>query len=661
MSKIYLLLTSLMTCMVGCLLADFPYELDATRIIYTNDLIYASGGVTGRFNQAEVRADRMIADPAKSELCLEGNIFFERDSMVWSGDKLTYNYQSEEGDFGPAKMVFGEAQLKADRVERLEEDTFLLSDVRATTCQLEKPHYHLYTQEAILDQNQIFSARHLRLYVGGVPLFYLPYLRGSLDRSGLGAEVGYRGSMGAFAKLNMGGYEGDTWKSRSRLHLYSKRGVGFEQVLSQKTDRSNWIFDGVYLSDEDPYQRYDRLEEKAHFDKQRYRVRIQGAHRYSPTTYLLSSWSYLSDRYFMEEFFRDEYRYNAQPETRVSFVSAGDNIGLEVYASRRLNDFYSNTDRLEVSIDGYRQQLWNSPFFFENRSAFSYLEQQEVDDLAEEEELFRAWSEHTLYYPNRLGALSLVPRVGGGFAYYSTTLDGSSNQDRQYWAVGVEASVQASKLISKKRSWYGEGLRHVVRPYLDYQRSDYSFHKDELIPFDVEDTLDDRHRLRMGLNQLFQTKQSNKAKRFAELDLYTHYLVDEPSDDSFDRIYADARMSLTDRWHVDGLAVLDEASSSVPLMISRVRYNRNDLRFSFEHFFRDQAQSLYTARIDLFPGQRYSAEGYIRYEDENQDIESAAITFFTKSCCIRYGLGYRLSRTDEHQVRFSVNLAVIND
>ena len=25
--------------------------------------------------------------------------------MVWSGDKLTYNYQTEEGDFGPAKMI----------------------------------------------------------------------------------------------------------------------------------------------------------------------------------------------------------------------------------------------------------------------------------------------------------------------------------------------------------------------------------------------------------------------------------------------------------------------------------------------------------------------------------------------------------------------------
>ncbi len=660
MKKIRFYLMGLLAGMVGSLGADSPYELDAARMVYTNDLIYASGGVTGRFNRAEVRADQIMAHPEQGELHLEGNIFFERDSVVWSGDKLTYNYQTEEGNFGPSKMVVGEAFLEADRMERVQGDTFFLTGVRATTCPWEKPLYYLYAPEAKLEQNQTFSARHIQVYFRGIPLFYIPYLKGNLNQSGLGMEVGYRGSVGAFAKLNVGGYEGDIWSSRSRVHLYSKRGVAVEQAFTRETDRSDWMLDGVYLSDEDPYQRYDEPEERGQFDEQRYRVRLQGAYRPLPTSYLLSSWSYLSDRYFAEEFFRDEYVSYAQPETRASYVSAGDQVGLEVYASRRLNDFYSNTDRVEISVDGYRQRLWKSPFFYENRSAVSYLEQQVVDGSSQEEEAFRALSDHAFYYPNRWGALSLVPRVEGGVAYYSSTLDVSSEKMRHHWAMGTEASVQASKVISEKRRWYGEGLRHVVRPYLDYQLSDYSFQQDVLIPFDVEDTLDDRHRVRMGLNQLFQTKRSNQTKRFAEMDLYTHYLVDEPTDESFDRVYADARMALTDRWHLDGLAVLDGNRGSIPLMISRVRYDRDDVRFSFEHFLRDQTQSLYTARMDLFPGQRYSAQGYVRYEDENQDIESAAITFFTKQCCLRYGLGYRLSRTDEHQIRFSVHLAAFD-
>ena len=657
MKRIRFYLMGLLVGMGGSLCADSPYELDAARIVYTNDVIYASGGVTGRFNQAEVRADQLIADPEEGELHLEGNIFFERDRVVWSGDQLTYNYQTEEGNFGASKMVVGDAFLEADRMERVEGDTFVLTGVRATTCPWEKPLYYLYAPEALLEQNETFSARHIQVHLGGVPLFYIPYLKGRLDQSGLGMEVGYRGSVGAFAKLNVGGYEGNVWSGRSRVHLYSKRGVAVEQVFNRETDRSNWMLDGVYLADEDPYERYDQVEERSQFDEQRYRVRLQGSYRPLPTSYLLSSWSYLSDRYFVEEFFRDEYISYAQPETRASYVAAGDQVGLEVYASRRLNDFYSNTDRVEISVDGYRQRLWNSPFFYENRSAFSYLEQQGVDGSSQEEEAFRVLSDHALYYPNRWGFLSLVPRLEGGVAYYSSTLDASSEQERHRWAVGMEASVQASKVISDKRGWYGEQLRHVIRPYLDYQLSDYSFQKDVLIPFDVEDTLDDRHRVRLGLNQLLQTKRSKQTRRFAELDIYTHYLVDEPGDESFDRIYADARMALTDRWSLDGLAVLDGNHGSIPLMISRVRYDRDDIRFTLEHFFRDQLQSLYTARIDLFAGQRYSAQGYVRYEAENQDIESSAITFYTTQCCLRFGLGYRLSRTDEHQFRFSVNLA----
>ena len=51
MSKMGLFLMSLMAGIAGSLLADSPYELDAARMIYTNDLIFASG-VTGRFNRS---------------------------------------------------------------------------------------------------------------------------------------------------------------------------------------------------------------------------------------------------------------------------------------------------------------------------------------------------------------------------------------------------------------------------------------------------------------------------------------------------------------------------------------------------------------------------------------------------------------------------------
>ena len=139
-----------------------------------------------------------------------------------------------------------------------------------------------------------------------------------------------------------------------------------------------------------------------------------------------------------------------------------------------------------------------------------------------------------------------------------------------------------------------------------------------------------------------------------------HYLVDEVgATNSFDRVFGDARLSLTDRLRLDGLAVLDANEGRVPLMISRARYGGERLGFSVEHFWREGAQSLYSGRLDLFPKERYSAEAYVRVEEETGDVESASITLFAERCCMRFGLGYRLSRNDEHTVRFSVNLAAL--
>ncbi len=639
---------------------ESPYELDAGRLDYTNGLLVASGGVTGRFDRAWVRAERMEANPELGDLWLEGDVFFERDGLVWSGDRLRYNYQTEVGSFGPVRMAYEEARVVADRVERQGEDSFVLRGASMTTCRLERPHYSFYAPVAQMDGQRRFTARHVRVRVGGVPVLYLPILKGDLSQSGLGIEAGYRGSVGAFVKLGLGGYEGEGLQARSRLHLYSKRGVGVEQSLAWRRDDSVWELDGFYLQDQRRYERYDALEERGEIDASRFRGRLLGDDRFSDRSYLMSSWTVLSDRYVVEEFFRDEFRRMAQPETRSSLVMAGERGAVELYASQRLNDFYGNTDRLEAAWDGYRQRLWGGPFFYEGRSSLAYLEQRaEEGSLADENEAFRVLSDHGVYVPVRWGALAVVPRAEFGWAHYSQTALGDADE-RMRWALGAEASVQARRVLSSGRGWYGEGLRHVVRPYVDYQVADYSWGSERLIGFDVADELDDQHRVRVGLNQLLQTRREGGTRRLAEIDLYTHYLVDEVgATNSFDRVFGDARLSLTDRLRLDGLAVLDANEGRVPLMISRARYGGERLGFSVEHFWREGAQSLYTGRLDLFPKERYSAEAYVRVEEETGDVESASITLFAERCCMRFGLGYRLSRNDEHTVRFSVNLAAL--
>ena len=112
--------------------------------------------------------------------------------------------------------------------------------------------------------------------------------------------------------------------------------------------------------------------------------------------------------------------------------------------------------------------------------------------------------------------------------------------------------------------------------------------------------MDNRNRVRFGLNQLIQSKRLNKTKRLSEIDVYAHYLIDEDTGDSFNRIYTDIKLNLTDNIDLDGLTILDTNTDSIPLMISRLRYKQSNFRLSLDHFYRDQIQSLYSANIEVF-------------------------------------------------------------
>ena len=101
-------------------------------------------------------------------------------------------------------------------------------------------------------------------------------------------------------------------------------------------------------------------------------------------------------------------------------------------------------------------------------------------DSDDENDIFRSITEHQLFYPSNIGIFSLVPRIGGGITYISDTLNSSADHFRYKWLIGTEFSLKASKVISNNKSWYGDGLRHVIKPYLDYQFEEHSFESSSL-------------------------------------------------------------------------------------------------------------------------------------------------------------------------------------
>ena len=451
----------------------------------------------------------------------------------------------------------------------------------------------------------------------------------------------------------------------SDLNLYSKRGVGLGQGVAWDFPNAVGEFSAFYLKDEDPYSKFDPAIDPigALIDDDRYRFKFEHLQRFTDTHYVNTKLNYLSDPAITEEFIKDEYRNAAQPENYASWVYGNSYVGSEIFLSKRLNDFYDNTDRIEYSADLYRTRLGNSPFYIQSENSVASLEKVHnkyiLPGAGADYDSARVDSANTLTMPQRLGFLSLVPRASYRATYYSKTeaINGGGEELRHIPGAGMEVSLQATKVLSERERWYGKGLRHKIEPYADYIYESSSITTNNLLQFDSVDRLGDGNKVKVGLRNVLQTKRDGRVSRFIDLDLYTHYLVEKNgAQDDFESLFMDARMPLTKRSMVDVAGEVDWNTGSVPFFNTRYSYDHDNYIASLEHLYYDD-KSLWTPRIDLFPKGRFSIESYIRYEDRAGDLEEFAVAGYMNWCCMRYGLGYHLYDENEHSFMFSIGLS----
>ncbi|MEA2068726.1 MAG: LPS assembly protein LptD [Verrucomicrobiota bacterium] len=640
---------------------DEPFDITAARIEYTNETIIASGGVTGRFENVVVHADSISGNPETGDLRMEGNIHFERGNVVWDGSELDYNYITQVGNFGPSALDFDPVLMSVDHVERVSTNEYMLRGATFTTCPKDHPHFHIRAKEARLIDEKYLKAKGVTVYVGNVPVFYVPYWRQKLQKGIFTFKAGYGSEWGAYALINATVPLAEQFDSSTDLNLYSKRGVGIGQGFTWEYPKAVGGFSGFYLKDRDPYTRFDSPEARALVGEDRYRLKLEHLQRFTDTHYINTKMNYLSDPTVVEEFFKKEYRQNAQPENYLSWVHGNSLIGSEAFINHRLNDFYDNTDRFEYSLDLYRTKLAGTPFYFQSENAIASLDRVHAStNMLAGYESGRIDSANMLTLPQRWGFLSLVPRATYRATYYTDTelVSGGGEEVRHIPGAGLEASFQASRILSERERWYGKGLRHKIEPYIDYSYEDSSIATNRLLQFDSVDGLTDENKMQVGLRNVLQTKRDNRVSRFIDLDLYTYYLIDKHgAQDNIDSLFIDARMPLTKRMMVDLEGEYDWNAGTVPFFNSRISYDRDDLILRLEHLYQDGQQSLWTPRFDLFPEDQYSFEGYARYNDRHNDLEEVAVIGYMNWCCMRYGLGYHFYDNSEHRLMFSVGLS----
>jgi lipopolysaccharide assembly outer membrane protein LptD (OstA) len=536
-----------------------------------------TNGAIFRYAGSVITADEIDLSTNSGIVVAEGNVRYQKDEQIWTGPRIIYNFQThliESSQFrsGKAPVYMAGQGLKGelpntkntatnsltatnDIKNPMVKDraTYTATNALITTDDIDNPTIKLRAKSMTVIPGDRVIARHATLYIGSVPVFYLPYYSRTLkpDANTFDFVPGYRSAYGPFLLSRYNWILNDELGGALHLDLRERRGVGagpdFNYHLGQWGDGSLRYY---YTYDQDPNASITNAIPHN-------RERLYFSYLANPYTNfsVRSQVRYQSDIGIIHDFFESEYRGNPQPSTYVEANKFWDNFSMDLYAQPRVNSFYDTIERLpDVRITGWRQQIGESPLYYESQSSAGYYRRLFADTngppVSLSYEATRADTFHQVLLPETFfGWLNVTPKVGGRLTYYSSESGPGATTDEVYRGVfntGAEASLKAS------RAWPGiqntffqiDGIRHIIEPSLNYvylprptsagtntiPQFDYEVPSLRLLPIDFPDynsidSIDSENVLRMGLHNRIQTKREGQIVNVVDWDLYTDWRI----------------------------------------------------------------------------------------------------------------------------------------
>ena len=512
----FLLIPALFFCASGLLHAQFgnfgdkPVEITAdgdTR--FENGMAIADKNVQIRFSGISIYADHAEYNPDTRDVLLVGNVRIYSGEDLFNGQRAFYNMETKQmralefdGSHNPLK--FSSLSTRGFGTKQ-----FTLSDSDITTSDSSNPDWHVHAKTIRLYPNDRVIMLNSTVYVGKIPIIWLPYIYTNLSHQGFQFAPGYDSSWGGYLLTSytfpLG--TGDNFLATVRQDYRTLLGyaVGFDAKLKfGKNDRNVGQFISYYAQDQKPSQKLGgpgELPETATQD--RYRVGYQGKLFLEDDIYATFDITKLSDRDFMQDFYPAENRTNPEPDNNITLTKLDDIYSLSLVTRWQMNSFQETTERKpEVAFDFKQEPLFGLPVYYDGTTALGQLNRKfAADSFGIDYGATRFDTFHQLSAPQTLwGWLSTIPKVGirataysqGGyfqdangaidpFPYtanatvtnadsthtVSNSLHTTGNVFRPIVNAGLENSFKISQSFEGVQSkWLAlDGLRHIFQPY----------------------------------------------------------------------------------------------------------------------------------------------------------------------------------------------------
>ncbi len=241
---------------------DAHIHADADSTEMRDNEVILTGGVEAVQGYRHLSADKAVIDREQATATLTGNVTLREPGLLLQGESAKIYSKTEEATVNAGQFVFHEDHMRgtADMLQRDTDGLIHVHNGSFTYCAPGENDWSIKAKTMELDLDEGLGTAHgARVHVGGVPVFYTPWLRFPLDdrrRTGfLWPDFGNDSTGGLDIAAPIYFNLAPNYDAIYAPRYIEERGVNHELKLRYLNPLvGHWTVGGAYMSQDDKYK-----------------------------------------------------------------------------------------------------------------------------------------------------------------------------------------------------------------------------------------------------------------------------------------------------------------------------------------------------------------------------------------------------------------------
>lgn len=496
---------------------DVTMTLDVGALIEAQRDEYSiiQGGVTLEYQDIKLRADKVTFNQKTRDVVAEGHVIIDQGPTRITANQAIYNLTSKTGTFFNATGTMDPSMyFSGDRIEKVDEDTYRMTNGVFTSCDLDRPAWSFHVGHADVTLDDYARMRDISFRARGLPIFWTPRLiwptkrersQGLLiPRARFNDKFGPRLQNGYF--IPFGDSVDATLYGDVSTKRYFGAGIDLRYVPSENIkigDLRAYAVNNVPAKKVEWKYQYRHAQEnlpggfRGVVDVQDYSD-LNFFREYDDDPRILTQSNIYSSAYLTKN--RPTYSLNILSDRRDYELLVSDSTDED--GDGNVNELTSVRQRYEqlpsLQLRMYPQRVGRTPFYFSLESSSSRLRSGTVigGERTIDADYYRTDIFPTVSMRLRTPQwLSIKPQLSVRQTWYSASRDALTDQvnddkpvSRFYGQGQIDmVGPSFSRVFNKPRGGFSR-FKHVIEPRIRYVRTTDINDQNQVIRFDTVDT-----------------------------------------------------------------------------------------------------------------------------------------------------------------------------